>query len=202
MLAEHAWRLLSACPLTGRGVVVCRSEQLAMVKEAFVEVGMKQESLRVDVSGPTDGDKLFVVSASPSLPKAKEPAGQSFKVKDAVTPHQLLSALKDTSKKKRDARRQKEHDEQPFKIKVVSPPPETVLEGVYQLDPRTHNGDKVKLDGDSYVVSRRVSVYSYRQGRYRLDQKVLEVQKMARYETNQKLNSLVDADAIDAKSER
>ena len=181
---------------------MCRSEQLAMVKEAFVEVGMKQESLRVDVSGPTDGDKLFVVSASPSLPKAKEPAGQSFKVKDAVTPHQLLSALKDTSKKKRDARRQKEHDEQPFKIKVVSPPPETILEGVYQLDPRTHNGDKVKLDGDSYVVSRRVSVYSYRQGRYRLDQKVLEVQKMARYETNQKLNSLVDADAIDAKSER
>lgn len=141
---------------------MCRSEQLAMVKEAFVEVGMKQESLRVDVSGPTDGDKLFVVSASPSLPKAKEPAGQSLKVKDAVTP-------------------------------------ETVLEGVY---PRTHNGDKVKLDGDSYVVSRRVSVYSYRQGRYRLDQKVLEVQKMARYETNQKLNSLVDADAIDAKSER
>ena len=37
---------------------------------------------------------------------------------------------------------------------------------------------------------------------YHLDQKVLEVQKMARYETNQKLNSLVDADARDAKSER
>jgi hypothetical protein len=123
---------------------------------------MKQESLRVDVSGPTDGDKLFMVSASPSLPKAKEPAGQSLKVKDAVTP-------------------------------------ETVLEGVY---PRTHNGDKVKQDGDSYVVSRRVSVYSYRQGHCRLDQKVLEVQKIARDESNQKFNSLVDVDAIDAKSER
>ena len=180
----------------------CRSEQVALVTEAFVEAGLKKESLRVDISGPTDGDKLFVVSSSPSLPKPKEQLGQSFKVKDAVTPHELLSVLKDTSKKRKDARRQKEHDEKPFKIKVVSPPPETLLEGVYELDPRTHNGDKLKLDGNSYVVSRRLSVYSYRQGRYHLDQKVLEVQKMARYETNQKLNSLVDADARDAKSER
>ena len=141
----------------------CRSEQVALVTEAFVEAGLKKESLRVDISGPTDGDKLFVVSSSPSLPKPKEQLGQSFKVKDAVTPHELLSVLKDTSKKRKDGRRQKEHDEKPFKIKVVSPPPETVLEGVYELDPRTHNGDKLKLDGNSYVVSRRLSVYSYRQ---------------------------------------
>mmetsp|Transcript_25977 Transcript_25977/g.38183 ORF Transcript_25977/g.38183 Transcript_25977/m.38183 type:complete len:177 (+) Transcript_25977:352-882(+) len=161
-----------------------------MVKDLFWGVGLNAQSLRVDVSGPTDGDKLFVVSASPSPPQVKQPSA-TLAVRDAVGPNELLHALKDKSKKRLDARRQKEHDEKPFKVKVISPPPERMLDEVFHFHPRTHNGDKINVNGDQYVVSRTIASYTYRQGRYRLDSKVLEVQKTARYETNEKLNSLV-----------
>jgi hypothetical protein len=161
-----------------------------LVKDLFAAVGLHEKSMRVDVSGPTDGDKLFLVSASPSAPQPKE-VSKTNAVRDAVGPQELLSALKDKSKKRLDARRQKEHDEKPFRVKVVSPPPEELLPGVYSFHPRTHNGDKVQVGTDTYVVSRCISSYSYREGRYRLDEKVLEVQKSSRYETNEKLNSLV-----------
>jgi len=176
-----AWRALSG------------SEQVTLVKELLTEAGMHPQSMRVDVSGPTDGDKLFLVSASPAAPKKKPAAADAVKlrVQDAVGPQELLHALKDKSKKRADARRQKEHDEKPFRVKVVSPPPETLLDDVFNFHPRTHNGDKILVKGEQYVVSRCISSYSYREGRYRLDEKILEVQKTSRYETNEKLNSLV-----------
>lgn len=161
-----------------------------MVKDLFWGVGLNAQSLRVDVSGPTDGDKLFVVSTSPSPPQVKKPSA-TLAVRDAVGSNELLHALKDKSKKRLDARRQKEHDEKPFKVKVISPPPERMLDEVFHFHPRTHNGDKINVNGDQYVVSRTIASYTYRQGRYRLDSKVLEVQKTACYETNEKLNSLV-----------
>ena len=102
--------------------------------------------------------------------------------------------MKDKSKKRLDARRQKEHDEKPFRVKVVSPPPERLLDETFYFHPRTHNGDKVQIEQDQYVVSRTTYSYSYREGRYRLDAKILEVQKRARYETNEKLNSLVGSE--------
>lgn len=170
----------------------CRSEQVTLVKDLFAAIGLHEKSTRVDVSGPTDGDKVFVVSASPTAFKPKP--GKANAIRDAVGPQELLSALKDKSKKRLDARRQKEHDEKPFRVKVVSPPPEELLPGVYNFHPRTHNGDKVQVGLDNYVVSRCISSYSYREGRYRLDEKILEVQKSSRYETNEKLNSLVTPD--------
>jgi SAM-dependent methyltransferase len=182
------------------------SEQVGRVKELFAGAGLSGQSLRVDVSGPTEGAKLFVVSGSPTPPpqqerqqhagaaqswKAAGDGGEEMRVEDAVGPQQLLSALKDKSKKRLDARRQREHDEKPFRVKVVSPPPETLLDDTFYFHPRTHNGDKVTIFEDEYVVSRCKLTYSYRQGRYRLDAKILEVQKTSRYETNEKLNSLV-----------
>lgn len=92
-----AWRAMSG------------SEQVTLVKELLAQAGMHPQSLRVDVSGPTDGDKLFLISASPSAPKKKPAAAVNLQVKDAVGPHQLLHALKDKSKKRADARRQKVH---------------------------------------------------------------------------------------------
>ncbi len=121
-----AWRALSG------------SEQVTLVKELLTEAGMHPQSMRVDVSGPTDGDKLFLVSASPAAPKKKPAAADAVKlrVQDAVGPQELLHALKDKSKKRADARRQKEHDEKPFRVKVVSPPPETLLDDVFNFHPR------------------------------------------------------------------
>ena len=58
-------------------------------------------------------------------------------MQDAVGPLELLHALKDKSKKRADARRQKEHDEKPFRVKVVSPPPETLLDEVFNFHPRS-----------------------------------------------------------------
>ena len=172
------------------------SQQVALVKELFKTIGLNMQSLRVDVSGPTDGEKLFLVSASPSEPKKSknDDDSQNLRVTDAVGPLELISALKDKSKKRLDARRQKEHDEKPFRVKVVSPPPERLLDETFYFHPRTHNGDKVQIEQDQYVVSRTTYSYSYREGRYRLDAKILEVQKRARYETNEKLNSLVGSE--------
>ena len=137
------------------------------MKELFKTIGLNMQSLRIDVSGPTDGEKLFLVSASPSEPKKSknDDDSQNLRVTDAVGPHELISALKDKSKKRLDARRQKEHDEKPFRVKVVSPPPERLLDETFYFHPRTHNGDKVQIEQDQYVVSRTTYSYSYREGR-------------------------------------
>lgn len=58
-------------------------EQVDLVKELLILSGMHPTSLRVEVSGPTNGPKLFLVSGSPA---AKQKKGQG-KVKRSVIQH-------------------------------------------------------------------------------------------------------------------
>jgi len=163
------------------------TERTAMVKEMLAQAGFSPESVRLDVSGPTTGSKLYLVSA---CTPAREVEGKA-EIRDAVTAQELLFTLKDKSKKRQDAKRQKEQDDKPFRVKVVSPPPERMLEGVYFFHPRTHNGDKVSVEGADYTVSKVQFVYVYSGGRYRLEEKVLEVQRSTRFDVNEKLRSLL-----------
>eukprot|EP00287_Rhodomonas_sp_CCMP768_P002121 CAMPEP_0196735744 /NCGR_PEP_ID=MMETSP1091-20130531/14060_1 /TAXON_ID=302021 /ORGANISM="Rhodomonas sp., Strain CCMP768" /LENGTH=415 /DNA_ID=CAMNT_0042079409 /DNA_START=33 /DNA_END=1280 /DNA_ORIENTATION=- len=160
------------------------AQQLDFVKHLLVSAGLSSSSLRVDVSGPTHGDKLCVVSAAKAAPS---PA-----VTDKVSGVTLKEALRTQKRSRRDRQRQKEQDEKPFRLRVVSPPPAQLLEGTFSFPPRTHNGDKVEVNGRRYVVSKVQFQYSFRGGRYRLDEKVLEVQQQKRYETNERLKTLLD----------
>ena len=56
------------------------SEQVTLVKKMLAGAGMNAQSVRVDVSGPTDGDKLFLVSASPSAPTKKPASAVDLRV--------------------------------------------------------------------------------------------------------------------------
>lgn len=168
------------------------AEQLDFVKQCLVAGGLSAESLRVEVSGPTHGEKLVLVSAANTAAKGglEADAGVKSKVSGAV----LKEAMRTQRRSRRDRQRQKEQDEKPFRLKIISPPPAQLLEGTFQLPPRTHNGDKVEVQGRRYVVSKVQYTYSYRGGRYRLDEKVLEVQQQQRYETNERLKTLLKHD--------
>jgi len=162
------------------------TERTALVKELLDKTGFNRESVRLDVSGPTTGSKLYLVSACTS------PSEQGrAEIRDAVNPQELLYTLKDKSKKRQDAKRQKEQDDKPFRVKIISPPPERMLEGVHFFHPRTHNGDKIAVEGADYTVSKVQFVYVYSGGRYQLEEKVLEVQKSTRFDVNEKLRSLL-----------
>jgi SAM-dependent methyltransferase len=164
------------------------AEQVELVKASLLQLGFHPRSLRVDISGPTGGAKLVVVSGSPAEPPRGAPQDT---VADSVDTGTLKKTLAKVSKRRRDEKRQKEQDEKPFRIVVVSPPPTTALEGVFKLPARTHNGDKIEVNGNRYVVSKLRMNYVYRGGRYRLDEKIVEVQQQGRFETNERLNSLV-----------
>jgi len=164
------------------------ADQVELVKARLLALGFHPSSLRVDISGLTGGAKLVLVSASPSPPPKKASAD---KVVDSVDTASLKKTLAKVSKKRKDEKRQRDQDEKPFKVIVVSPPPARALGGVFQLPPRTHNGDKIVVEGNRYVVSKLRFIYQFKGGRYQLDEKVIEVQSQRRFETNERLNSLV-----------
>ena len=73
-----------------------------------------------------------------------------------------------------------QEDMLPFDVNVISPPPRHL--GSFLMDPRTHCGDIVEYDGQSYSVKSVRLRYRYRknEGRPRVTKKTLEVKSLAR----------------------
>lgn len=54
------------------------TQQIEMVKKMLTSVGMHETTLRVDISGPTSGPKLYVISGSPTQKTLSEKVGRLF----------------------------------------------------------------------------------------------------------------------------
>lgn len=68
--------------------------------------------------------------------------------------------------------------ELPFDVSIITPPPRYL--GRFQLDPLTHCGDILEHDGNHFEVKVVRVRYRFREGRYRVVGKAVEVKSLAR----------------------
>ena len=82
------------------------------------------------------------------------------------------------------------HTDHVFDVLVSTPPPRSL--GTHALPPDTHNGDRVEIDGDAFVVRGVVLNYRLVKGRYVRAGQTLEVSTQGRFLAERFLEGLVN----------
>jgi len=82
-------------------------------------------------------------------------------------------------------------DKLPFEVMLISPGDTgSRLLGKFMLDPTTANGDMVEHDGNTYVVRKVIFHYTYKEGKFVVYKKTIEVKSLARKALETYLNQL------------
>jgi len=77
----------------------------------------------------------------------------------------------------------------PYEVKLITPPSKSL--GTHSLPHNTHNGDKIEVDGESYIVSSVVLKYKRQGGRYVRNHNGLNVQSLSRFFVTRHLENML-----------
>lgn len=69
-----------------------------------------------------------------------------------------------------------------YEVEIITPPPQSL--GIHPLPAGTHNGDRIEVEGEDYIVSAVVLQYKLVRGRYQREHSRLEVMRLNRHLTN------------------